>query len=138
MAKHKRPVLTLQSKIILLVCGIVACALLITGLFVTRSIENSVRSNLEGKARDISRTVAVSPLIIDGLAGGGDAQGIRDYTRAIRKATNVEFVVVFDMNGIRKSHPNEDRVGQPLVGGDEMPALRGEEYVSFAEGTLGK
>ena len=46
MAKHKRPVLTLQSKIILLVCGIVACALLITGLFVTRSIENSVRSNL--------------------------------------------------------------------------------------------
>ena len=137
MAKHKRPVLTLQSKIILLVCGIVACALLITGLFVTRSIENSVRSNLEGKAMDISRTVAVSPLIIDGLAGGGDAQGIRDYTRAIRKATNVEFVVVFDMNGIRKSHPNEDRVGQPLVGGDEMPALRGEEYVSFAEGTLG-
>ncbi len=133
----KKPGISLQSKIILLVCGIVAVALLIVNVCVTSSIANIVRDNLGGKAMNISRTVALSQIVVEGLDGERGDQVIRDYTRSVRIATNVEFVVVFDMQGIRKSHPNEERVGQPLVGGDENRALLGEEYISFAKGTLG-
>ncbi|HWR28848.1 MAG TPA: DcuS/MalK family sensor histidine kinase [Negativicutes bacterium] len=137
MHDHKRPGISLQSQIILLVCGIVAVALLIANVCVTRSIANTVRDNQGEKAMDISRTVALSQLVVEGLDGERGDQVIRDYTRSIRIATKVEFVVVFNMQGIRKSHPNEERVGQPLVGGDEIRALQGEEYISFAKGTLG-
>ena len=136
MAKTK-PLLSLQSVIILLVCGIVALALLIASLFVTRSVEQTARENLGNKAMDVSRSVALSPVVVEGLEQNRNSRLIREYTAAIRSATNVEFVVVFDMNGIRKSHPNEARIGQHLVGGDELPALQGKEYISMAKGTLG-
>ena len=136
MAKAK-PLLSLQSVIILLVCGIVALALLIASLFVTRSVEQTARENLGIKAMDVSRSVALSPVVVEGLEQNRNSRLIREYTAAIRSATNVEFVVVFDMNGIRKSHPNEARIGQHLVGGDELPALQGKEYISMAKGTLG-
>lgn len=136
MAK-KKPALSLQSVIIILVCGIVALALLIASLFVTRSVEQTARENLGNKAMDVSRSVALSPIVIEGLEQDKNNLLMREYTSAIRTATNVEFVVVFDMRGIRKSHPNEERVGQHLVGGDELPALQGREYISMAKGTLG-
>ena len=136
MAKTQ-PLLSLQSVIIILVCGIVALALLIASLFVTSSVEQTARENLGNKAMDISRSVALSPVVIEGLEQKRSGRQIREYTAAIRSATNVEFVVVFDMRGIRKSHPNEARIGQHLVGGDELPALQGKEYISMAKGTLG-
>ncbi|MCM3337595.1 Spo0B domain-containing protein [Paenibacillus sp. MER TA 81-3] len=42
-----------------------------------------------------------------------------------------------DMNGIRKSHPEPDNIGKPFAGGDEKEVLRGNEHVSYGEGTLG-
>ena len=63
MAKAK-PLLSLQSVIILLVCGIVALALLIASLFVTRSVEQTARENLGNKAMDVSRSVALSPVVV--------------------------------------------------------------------------
>ena len=134
---NTKPLLSLQSVIILLVCGIVALALLIASLFVTRSVEQTARENLGNKAMDVSRSVALSPVVVESLEQNRNSRLIREYTAAIRSATNVEFVVVFDMNGIRKSHPNEARIGQHLVGGDELPALQGKEYLSMAKGTLG-
>ena len=133
----KKPVLTLQSVIILLVCGIVALALLIASVFVSRSVERNARENLGNKAMDISRIVALSPVVIEGLELNKHSGLMQEYTNAIRTAADVEFVVVFDMSGIRKSHPNEARIGKHLVGGDELPSLQGKEYISMAQGTLG-
>ena len=133
----KKPVLTLQSVIILLVCGIVALALLIASVFVSRSVERNARENLGNKAMDISRIVALSPVVIEGLEQNKHSGLMQEYTNAIRTAADVEFVVVFDMSGIRKSHPNEARIGKHLVGGDELPSLQGKEYISMAQGTLG-
>jgi sensor histidine kinase regulating citrate/malate metabolism len=55
----------------------------------------------------------------------------------IRRITQTSFVVVFNMDTIRYSHPFPDRLGKPFVGGDEKRALAGETYVSQAKGTLG-
>ncbi|GAA3321383.1 hypothetical protein GCM10020331_036980 [Ectobacillus funiculus] len=66
--------------------------------------------------------------------GNGDIQG---FTEEIRGLTNVQFIVVMDMNGIRKSHPDPAKIGKRFVGGDEYPALKGKEHVSISKGTLG-
>ena len=35
-------------------------------------------------------------------------------------------------------HPDSDKLGKPMVGGDSKAALRGERYVSIAKGSLGE
>lgn len=60
------------------------------------------------------------------------------HIEKIRLETNVDFIVVFDMNSIRLTHPVEENIGQKFMGGDEMRVLKGaEKYISQAQGTLG-
>ncbi|WP_392560668.1 hypothetical protein [Orbus mooreae] len=51
--------------------------------------------------------------------------------------SQAEFITIFDMNGIRFSHPDQDKIGQMIVGGDGDRVLKGESYISTAKGTLG-
>ncbi|GMA98849.1 DcuS/MalK family sensor histidine kinase [Pelosinus sp. IPA-1] len=130
------PMFNLQTKIILLVCGVVALALLAANALITNRVESNVRETLGQKAIDVSRMVTHSSIVIAGLEGQDEAL-IQEYANTIRNAVNVEFVVVFDMQGIRKSHPDETLVGKHIKGGDETLALQGREYISYAEGTYG-
>lgn len=132
-----KPFLSLQTTITLLVCGVVALSLLVTNILITGKIADNTQAYLEEKATDISRIVAHSSIVIDGLQGKINDSQIQDYANEIERLTNVEYVVVFDMNKIRKSHPNPNEIGKPFVGGDEGPVLKGQEYVSVARGTLG-
>jgi len=131
-----KPIFNLQTKIILLVCGVVALALLAANALITNRVESDVQATLGEKALDICRTVTHSPTVISGLEAN-DTSTIQEYANTIRNAVNVEFVVVFDMQGIRKSHPDAGLVGKHVKGGDETLALQGNEYISYAEGTYG-
>lgn len=112
--------------------------MLITNLLITDTASENIENQLEEKAVDISRTVAQSQVIRTGLQEAETEGEIQDYAGAIQQATDVLFVVVMDMDGIRKSHPNAERIGEPFAGGDEAQVLEGEEYTSRAEGTLGE
>lgn len=85
----------------------------------------------------VARTIAHSEVVAEGLAGMRQEKDIQDYANSVRSLTESAIVVVFDMNGIRKSHPDETKLGYHVIGGDEERALRGEEYLSFATGTVG-
>ncbi|PLX71009.1 MAG: sensor histidine kinase [Denitrovibrio sp.] len=64
-----------------------------------------------------------------------DVQGIAER---IREKTDAEFIVVGDKQGRRYSHPNPEKIGKYMVGGDNAPALmEGKSYISKAVGTLG-
>lgn len=55
-----------------------------------------------------------------------------------RLKTDVEFIVVMDMSGIRYSHPVKNKIGEKFMGGDEQRVLStGEQYISTASGSLG-
>jgi CitB family two-component system sensor histidine kinase MalK len=137
LLKANKPVIGLQTKITVLVCGVVAVALLVTNILISANVSSSTQKALDEKARDIARIVARSQVVLDALSGQRDETEIQSFTEEIRNITNVEFIVVIDMNSIRKSHPDETKVGQKFVGGDETAALAGQEYTSFGAGTLG-
>ncbi|MCE5287191.1 MAG: DcuS/MalK family sensor histidine kinase [Pelosinus sp.] len=137
MMKRQQPFLNLQQKIILLVCGVVVLALLVTNFMISSSIAENTRSVLAAKAMDTARIVARDPVVIRGLSGERPADAVQNYANEIREITDMEFVVVMDMNGIRKSHPNPEKVGKHFAGGDESRVFEGQEYVSSAIGTLG-
>ncbi len=135
--KLKMPNLRLQTTIILLVCSVVILALLVTYLLIGKEVSERTQVHLEEKATNISRIVANSPVVINSMEGELPEEGIQTFAEDIREVTNVDYVVVFDMNSVRKSHPDEEKIGKTFVGGDEDEVLKGNEHVSIAKGTLG-
>ena len=133
-----KPFCNLQTKITLLVCSVVSLALLAVSLLITGSIAAVVTDGIGENAADIARMMARSEVVVSGLTGNRDEADIQSFATVIRQATGVEYIVVMDMNGTRKSHPNTANIGRKFVGGDEGPALLdGREYTSTATGTLG-
>jgi CitB family two-component system sensor histidine kinase MalK len=128
---------SLQFIIILFVCLVVAVSHFITDSLISSRVASSTEKTEAEKARNISRMVANSPLVIEAMSGKQDEKEIQPFANKMKKLTNVNFVVVMDMKGIRKSHPDSKMVGKHFIGGDEGPALKGKEYVSFSKGTLG-
>ncbi len=128
---------TLQTRIMVLVCSVVIFSLLVTDLLITGQTSKDVQGNLAEKATDVARMVASTTLVREALNRQGKQEELQAFANEIRRKTNVEFVVVMDMKGIRKTHPVPDKIGKRFVGGDEGPVLRGKESVSIAEGTLG-
>lgn len=129
--------LRLQTGLVFLVCTVVIFALAVTGFLISREVADKTKKNMSDKAMNIARIVAHSPLVIEALEGKRDEADIQSFTSKIQDITNVRFIVVMDMNRIRKSHPDKGKIGKRFVGGDEDQAINGNEYNSVADGTLG-
>jgi two-component system, CitB family, sensor histidine kinase MalK len=130
--------LRLSTLIILFVCGVVLISLVITDLLISRTINDNIEANIEEKAKIVSRTVAHSTIVKSGLQKQESEESIQEYALDIQESADVLFVVVMNMEGIRKSHPDPERIGKHFVGGDEKDVLEGKESLSISEGTLGK
>ncbi|MFN6593240.1 sensor histidine kinase [Bacillus sp. TD10] len=135
--KKRKKLLGLWKTITLLVCTVVIFSLIVTDILISHNVEQAMEDNQAEKAQTIARIVANDSVVIDGLMGKADTSTIQMYTNKILKNTGVQFIVVMDMDGIRKSHPDPQKIGHHFIGGDEGPALKGQEHVSLAEGTLG-
>ncbi|MFI8708408.1 sensor histidine kinase [Bacillus sp. NPDC077411] len=136
--EKKKKFLSLQKTIAFFVCAVVIFALLVTDILISHHVERTTEESQIEKAKAVARITANSPLVIDALSGRKDESEIQPNVNRLLKNTDVQFIVVMDMNGIRKSHPDPNKIGQHFVGGDEATALKGKEYVSTAKGTLGR
>lgn len=131
--------LSLHTKIILLIGIVVISSLLVTNVLISRDIASQTKHSLSEKVTDIGRIVANSVIVIEGLTGKRDQAEIQTFSNRIKDLTNVSFVVVLDMNLIRKSHPIPSRIGQSFLDREDASAsLSGKEYISIAVGVLGE
>ncbi|MGL5513456.1 MAG: two-component system sensor histidine kinase DcuS, partial [Sporomusa sp.] len=129
--------MSLQGKIIILVCSVVLLALAATNWLISARIAEDITQQMGRTVMYVARTLARSHVVPEGLAGVRDQHEIQEYAESVRSLTDSTIVVVFDMNGIRMSHSDKSKLGQHIIGGDELRSLRGEEYLSFATGTVG-
>ncbi|GLH67526.1 DcuS/MalK family sensor histidine kinase [Geothrix edaphica] len=132
-----RPFLQLRTRITLLVSLILGLALLVTGVLVDWKMEQQAREALSGKVTLLSRVMAESETVREGLAGQRPPAQIQALAERLRAEAGVDYVVVMDMNGLRLSHPNASLIGARFVGGDDAEVYRGRAYLSVAQGTLG-
>ncbi len=68
--------------------------------------------------------VAEAPITASALESGKNQKELQSYTKRVQKITGTEFVVVMDMNGIRKTHPDPSKIGKKFMGGDEAEVLK--------------
>ncbi|MGB4440149.1 MAG: sensor histidine kinase, partial [Sedimentibacter sp.] len=103
-------------------------------------MEDIFNNQLETRLFDIANYAAEDKQVKDALAEKDDIlkSNLNEHIEKVRLKTKVDFIVIFDMNRIRLTHPNEENIGLKFVGGDETRVLiKGEEYISEAKGTLG-
>lgn len=137
MMNIRRP--KLVTLIILLVSFVVCISIAFQGILTERRTTADIKGNLEEKAFIVARMVANDPLIEGALINKEKEHFIQEYATEVLNLTGVNFVTIMDMNGIRKSHPDPEKIGKKFVGGDEIEVLtKGHESSSISEGTLGK
>jgi sensor histidine kinase regulating citrate/malate metabolism len=128
---------SLQARVTVVVFLITLTALGIYSLFIVRFIEDYIVAQMENRVLGIATTVAEDEEIVRAFGLEQPSLIIQPIAEKIRHVTGTTFVVVFNMDTIRYSHPVPERIGQHFVGGDEKDSLAGKRYVSRAKGTLG-
>mgnify|MGYP001178161373 CR=1 FL=1 len=127
----------LRTKILLLSSLLVFVSVFASGLTMLYNISASFEDEIGERAIAIARTVAQVHEIQTAVGKPGGEEIIQPIAERIRLSTNVDYIVILDMNAIRYSHPSETLIGQVFEGGDERPAFSELEYTSKAEGELG-
>ena len=134
-AIRKRP-MKLGTTVILMVSAVLFSVLLVVHLIYFSQISNMTRDALASKALAVARTLANSPEIRQGLMKKPEESGIQAIAQAVNKSNDFLFIVVTDMQSIRYSHPEAQRIGQPFKGDDILLALQGKENVAINRGFL--
>lgn len=133
--------MSLEKKITRLVLGIFFAVVLVISISSICIIETKVRNDIGKRLSDTAFVIAANPMIQTELAQKGDPSHlkIQNYAERMRLKTNLLFISVIDMEGIRYSHPIPHNIGRKFIGGDEKTVLySGESYISEGEGHLGK
>ena len=129
---HRRIVtqsLALQLAIIAVVLVIVSAAFAWTG-------QGALEEQYGLRAKAIAESVAEIPAVRELVDPSEISPEVQQIAEAVRLRTGVSFVVITDVDGIRHSHPNPERIGHP-VSTDPGPALAGISDWYVQTGTLG-
>ncbi|PSJ47286.1 histidine kinase [Zobellella endophytica] len=133
------PPLRFRTQVLLLVGTLVAATLLVQGAYLNHRQSQIITEQIGMRAMSVAQTVAQIPAIIDAFDSADPAAIIQPLAEQIRIETGARYVVVGNRFGIRYAHPLPERLGLPMVGGDNDRALLGgEAYISEAEGSLGE
>ncbi|EGC97526.1 sensory histidine kinase DcuS [Escherichia fergusonii ECD227] len=132
---RKRP-MKLGTTVMLMVSAVLFSVLLVVHLIYFSQISDMTRDALTDKALAVARSLAHSPEIRNGLQKSPTESGIQTFAEAVRKRNDLLFIVVTDMQGLRHSHPEAQRIGQPFKGDDILLALKGQENVDVNRGFL--
>lgn len=135
-----RKAMKLKGKIISLVIIILIISIGSITILSFIQMKKLLRDQIDKNMLNIADSFASTYEVKEYLKGNENISSelLNDEIEKARVKTNVEFIVVMDMNGIRYSHPVKSKIGEKFRGGDEVRVLKtGEQYVSTASGTLG-
>ncbi|MFI9827200.1 ATP-binding protein [Streptomyces sp. NPDC051913] len=127
------------SQVLLMQLAIAAgVTVLATGLFLA-PLSNQLDDQAMRRALAIAQTTAQQPQIAEDLQTTPySVDGpVQKEAERIRKATQAEYVVIMNNQGIRWSHTDPKEIGGK-VSTDPARALAGEEVMEIDEGTLGR
>lgn len=135
--RRKKALFSLQMTIAMFACSVIAVALLATGIIIVGNLSEHAEVNAREEALEIARVVANSQGVIEALNGTRNEKEIQVFANKILNVSDVRFITVIDMNRIRKSHPNSEKINQYYEEEDILPALEGKETTSVTRGSLG-
>ena len=129
---------SLQSKMIIFIVALVVFQIGTMGLVSTNLIDTILEDQLGKRVLAVSQTIASMPEVASLLEAQDPEGKLQVLAEEIREKTGAQFIVIGDRQEKRYSHPDPDKIGKTMVGGDnERALLQGKTYTSRAVGTLG-
>ncbi|MEO6943539.1 MAG: sensor histidine kinase [Lacisediminihabitans sp.] len=129
--------MTLRVQLLLLQVAIVLITVVGTGVVASFLQEQQLRDGYRVRMTAVAQSVAALPSVVSAFDDSDPSLTIQPIAEAIRKASDVTYVVVTNSAGIRYSHPDPSLIGKH-VSTDPGIALLGHTYVGTQTGTLGE
>jgi two-component system CitB family sensor kinase len=129
--------MSLRLQLLLLQAIIVCLVTLATGAVAIGIQERLIRDQARERMVGVALSLARLPAILDAFESTDPSGVIQPIAEVIRESSGLTYVVVTDADGIRLSHPNPERIGEPVSTDPSIP-LSGEVYVGTQTGTLGE
>ncbi|OXM16251.1 ATP-binding protein [Paenibacillus herberti] len=127
----------LQTKLIITICSLLGTLILALGGTFYYVVTRVVEQQIGVRALTVAESLAVMPEVRAAMSGPQPGRIIQPIAEIVRQKTNAEYVVVGDKEGIRVAHPEVEKIGKPMVGGDNGPVLAGKAIISKATGSMG-
>ncbi|XKM12825.1 DcuS/MalK family sensor histidine kinase [Orbaceae bacterium ac157xtp] len=131
--------LKLKTKLVILIFITFVIAVIAENIYIIHIVNNQYYEDTKAKVEHVANMVASSPDIVSVMSNMTEEN--KDQIQLIaersRELSQLEFITIFNLDGIRYSHPDKNKIGHLIVGGDGKPALSGHSYTSIAKGTLG-
>ncbi|RFU68185.1 sensor histidine kinase [Bacillus sp. V59.32b] len=127
----------LHTKLMTGICVLIILMGVIFELTFINILESGLKKEKGNTALSVAQSVSHIPEIKEAFNEDNPASTIQPIAERIRKQIGAEFIVIGNRNEIRYSHPNPERLGQKMVGGDNGRVFKGEPIISESTGTLG-
>ncbi|MDR4531970.1 ATP-binding protein [Glutamicibacter sp. PS] len=115
---------------------IVLAVVLAVAVIVMLEEDHRVQEQAYGRASTVATNVANEPEVIEALNTKDAVSVIAPIAQLAREVSGVDYVVVVGLDNIRVSHPDLERIGQP-VSTDHSLVRQGETFLGVESGTLG-
>lgn len=133
--------LKLKTRMILVLGLVSALQTGLIGGFAGYYLSESLYDEIGQRALMVSKTVAATPAVIDGVQQR-DSAALMDLSERLAATNEALFIVIGDHNAIRLAHPDPSRIGHSMADDDDdygtLALERGQAYVARAKGSLGE
>lgn len=128
----------LKLKMITLISLLLVGICITFALFLHHFLSKTIEDQMGKRALSVAQSIANIPEIKHAFSLEDPSLVIQDIVTPIQEEVGAEFIVVGNRNGTRYSHPDANKIGKKMVGGDNDRALlHGQSYISKKEGSLG-
>lgn len=129
--------MSFNLQLVLLQTGIVLLTLAVGGAVAVGLQLRQIRDGYRQQVLTVATSTAALPSVVEAYGSEDPTASLQPLAELIREASDVTFVVLTDADGIRFTHPDPSRIGEP-ASTDPSSALAGEVFVGTETGTLGE
>ncbi|MEF2278931.1 sensor histidine kinase [Deinococcus sp. YIM 134068] len=130
--------LRIQSRVFLSIAAAFLLFAVPLALLASASLRGAIHRTYSDRALRESGLIATLPPVRAALGGDAEARaGLNRLMNEHRLLLGADYVVVTDLSTRRLTHPEPDRIGEPMVGGDFTSFRAGRPVTETVRGTLG-
>ncbi len=127
----------LRTQLVVLQSAIMLVVIVGSGVAAAWLQERALRDAYLDRMIGVAYSVAQLPSVIDAYDDADPSAVIQPIAETVREASDVTYVVVTDVEGIRFSHPNPERIGE-VASTEPDAVITGDLYTGRQTGTLGE
>lgn len=130
---------SLSARLIVTISGIIFAICVLFLFLINHYLNESIIEEMGEKALTSAYLIAGRPDVISTFSMDEPSSILQPIAEEIRQHIGASFVVIGNAQGMRYTHPDPEKIGLSMVGGDNDVALFDKEsLVSITTGSLGE